>query len=166
LFPSVCYRNPHLMVKTSKSSPAGNNTSQNNEFADSNGFNTFKSYVSSLGNTDDSNDTRTHNQNEIDSGPNVESRRQQEERTMVQVFMQDRNMEIVAIVEGVDSATGGAVQSRHSFLSSEIRWDKTFAPCVYEADEEGVAVIDFSVFHKLDTVYHDSAFPGVFSSMI
>lgn len=103
---------------------------------------------------------------DVDIGPNIESDRQQEERAMVQAFMQDRSMEIVAIVEGIDSATGGAVQSRHSFLSSEIEWNSTFAPCVYEADEEGVAVIDFSVFHKLNRVYNDSAFPGLFTSTI
>jgi len=168
-FPSVCHRNPHLMVKTSKSVPAGfgNTTAENNEFADSTGFNTFKNYVSShLDTTHNLRDTHTYGQIDVDSGPNVESDRQQEERNMVQAFMQDRSMEIVAIVEGVDSATGGAVQSRHSFLSSEIKWNKTFAPCVYEADEEGVAVIDFSVFHKLNQVYNDSAFPGLFSSTI
>jgi len=160
-FPSVCHRNPHLMVKTSKSSPAGNTSSENNLFADSRGFNTFKNYFSPV-----SDIPCSHTQGDVDIGPNIESDRQQEERAMVQAFMQDRSMEIVAIVEGIDSATGGAVQSRHSFLSSEIEWNSTFAPCVYEADEEGVAVIDFSVFHKLNRVYNDSAFPGLFTSTI
>ena len=104
--------------------------------------------------------------NETDIGADIESGRQKEEREMVQSFMMDRHMEVIAVVEGVDSATGGNVQSRHSYVFDEIQWNRTFVPCVYEDVEQGIPVIDFSVFHKLQPVYNDSAFPGVVASMI
>ena len=73
----------------------------------------------------------------------------QVEKDMIQLFMIDRKMEIFAIVEGIDATTGGPCQARHSFIPSEIEWDKSFAPCVFEDERDGSAVIDFSVFHDL-----------------
>ncbi len=85
------------------------------------------------------------------------------------------HIEIVAILEGVDPTSSGALQARHSYLacggssscnngssssnngssssnngsssSSEVIWHKTFAPCVFHDSEDGTAVIDFSKFH-------------------
>jgi len=91
---------------------------------------------------------------------------QKEEREMVEAYMRDRRMEVIAVVEGMDSATGGVVQARHSFVLNEIKWNRTFVPCVYEDGEEGVAVVDFSLFHKLQPVLTDSPFPGIVSSNI
>ena len=85
---------------------------------------------------------------------------------MIQAYMRDKRMEVVAIVEGIDAATGGVVQARHSFICDEIKWHKTFLPCVHEDEEEGVAVIDFSTFHKLKPASVDSASTGVMSSCI
>lgn len=91
---------------------------------------------------------------------------QREERHMVQKYMKDRHIEVIAIVEGMDSATGGVVQARHSFIIDEIKWNRTFEPCVHEDSEEGVAVIDFSSFHRTKRVPADSAFPGLLASYI
>ena len=49
-----------------------------------------------------------------------ETASQQEERRMIQTYMRDRRMEILAIVEGMDAATGGVVQARHSFVCDDI----------------------------------------------
>jgi hypothetical protein len=91
---------------------------------------------------------------------------QREERRMIQKYMKDRHIEVIAVVEGMDSATGGVVQARHSFIIDEIKWNRTFEPCVHEDSEEGVAVIDFSSFHKVKRVPADSAFPGLLASYI
>ena len=77
----------------------------------------------------------------------------QQENYMIQRYMIDRKMEIFAIVEGIDSTTGGSCQARHSYIPSEIEWDKSFAPCVFEDERDGSAVIDFSVFHDLIDVH-------------
>lgn len=84
----------------------------------------------------------------------------EEEKDMIALFMADRKMEIMAIVEGIDATTGGVVQARHSFVCSEIEWDKSFAPCVFEDKGDGSAVIDFSVFHNLVDVSEDAAHSG------
>ena len=84
----------------------------------------------------------------------------EEEKDMIALFMADRKMEIMAIVEGIDATTGGVVQARHSFVCSEIEWDKSFAPCVFEDKGDGSAVIDFSVFHHLVDVSEDAAHSG------
>ena len=54
----------------------------------------------------------------------------------IQAFLKDRCVEVLAIVEGVDQSTGGAVQARQSYLFTEISWHKTFAPCVYQDEDE------------------------------
>ena len=64
---------------------------------------------------------------------------QLEEQQMVDRYLADRKIEIIAIVEGVDSTTGGNVQARHSFTVSEIEWHKSFVNCV-EPDEEGLSL--------------------------
>lgn len=91
---------------------------------------------------------------------------QLEEKLMTQRYMQDRHIEIIAIVEGIDAATGGSVQARHSFLPDEIKWDKGYAPCIFEDEEDGSAIVDFSIFHDLQDVSEDAAFSGVVSSII
>ena len=84
----------------------------------------------------------------------------EEEKDMIALFMADRKMEIMAIVEGIDATTGGVVQARHSFVCSEIEWDKSFAPCVFEDKADGSAIIDFSVFHNLVDVSEDASHSG------
>ena len=69
-----------------------------------------------------------------------------------------------AIVEGIDATTGGPCQARHSFIPSEIEWDKSFAPCVFEDERDGSAVIDFSVFHDLVDVPSNASTCGHTSS--
>jgi hypothetical protein len=160
-FPSVSVRNPHLSSLK--------NDSLNN--VESNGLKMFSEYFSRHFSSRDEDELDVLDEAPDlhigeDTGDNIELPKQQEEREMIHDYMRDRQMEIIAVVEGIDSATGGVVQSRHSYVSSEIKWNKTFVPCAYEDDEEGVAVIDFSDFHKLETVYSDSSFPGVFSSML
>ena len=88
----------------------------------------------------------------------------QAEKDMIQLFMIDRKMEIFAIVEGIDATTGGPCQARHSFIPSEIEWDKSFAPCVFEDERDGSAVIDFSVFHDLVDVPSNASSCGHTSS--
>ena len=90
----------------------------------------------------------------------------EQEKLMTQLFMNDRRVEIVAIVEGVDAASGGVVQARHSFTCEEIIWDKAYKPCVFEDKEDGSAVIDFSLFHELIDVSEDSSFAGPVSSQL
>ena len=78
--------------------------------------------------------------------------------------MQDRRVEILVIVEGIDAATGGTVQARHSYTTEDIVWNHTFPPCVRE-DHDGAALIDFSLFHHLEPVGCTPDAPGTYPSV-
>ena len=85
---------------------------------------------------------------------------------MVQRYMRDRQVEIIVIVEGVDAATGGMVQARHSYTSDEIEWDRSFQCCVFKDPKDGCTTIDFSLFHETLSVPEDAPFAGVVHSCI
>ena len=89
--------------------------------------------------------------------------REQREQDAVTQYMRDRKVEVVAIVEGVDSATGGTVQARHSYTIADIVWNHMFPPCVVE-DADGAALIDFSLFHVLDPSPEGGGISGTFPS--
>ena len=91
---------------------------------------------------------------------------QQEEKEMLQRYLLDRQIEVVAVVEGVDSATGGNVQARHSYIVNEIEWDKRFQHCVYQDPEDFYATVDFDLFHELTDAPKDAAYPGPVPSSI
>jgi hypothetical protein len=73
-------------------------------------------------------------------------------------FLQDRDAELVVLVEGTDEGTGQYVQARHSYKTSDIAWNKAFAECVYPYNRrqrrgpsslDPVVTMDFSKFHDL-----------------
>jgi hypothetical protein len=83
-------------------------------------------------------------------------------------FLQDRQAEIVILVEGTDDLTGAAIQTRHSYTFQDLAWNETFVPCVYpySSDRDGpgrwlrlfrrkplttpVCVVDFARFHDTE----------------
>jgi hypothetical protein len=85
---------------------------------------------------------------------------EREEREMVMRFFHDRAIEIIALVEGQDSTTGGVVQARHSYKVNEILWNTSFLPCVLQDEEDGSAVIDFSLFHHTELTYDHEHSPA------
>ncbi len=86
--------------------------------------------------------------------------RYEEEKAMVSHFLQDRQVEIIAVVEGTDATTGGNVQARHSFLVDEIEWDMGFEPCLYKDHDDQCTTVDFSLFHELVPVSINAAHAG------
>jgi len=88
-----------------------------------------------------------------------------EEREMIQAFMRDRNVEVIAVVEGMDAATGGVVQARHSYIVDEIQWHHEHVVCVLEDPESGGAMIDFSRFHDVAPTSMDCAFVSAVSQI-
>jgi len=91
---------------------------------------------------------------------------QDEEKSMVQHYMEDRQVEIIAIVEGSAATSGGQVQARHSFLSSDIEWDKCFTHCMYKDPDDGCVTIDFSLYHELMPCSKDASSAGPIASII
>lgn len=72
----------------------------------------------------------------------------EEEKRMVQLYLEDRNVEVIAIIEGGDAATGQSMQARHSYTKEDMQWDMTFPSCVSH-DQDGFATVDFNLFHEL-----------------
>jgi polyphosphate kinase 2 (PPK2 family) len=111
---------------------------------------------------------KTQSGNILDA-PSSEAEREtdahKEEREMIQAFMRDRNVEVVAVVEGMDAATGGVVQARHSYTVDEIQWHHEHVVCVLEDPESGGAMIDFSRFHDVAPTSMDSAFASAVSQI-
>jgi hypothetical protein len=121
------------------------------------------------GNNDRSSDRnrrRNDFQESMEEDEDIEPEWQRIEREMIQQYLRDRHVEIIAIVEGIDSATGGNVQARHSYLSSEIEWNKTFKYCLYEDPLDGLTTIDFDAFHHTVDAPKDAAYPGTVPSCI
>ncbi|CAM9709886.1 unnamed protein product [Scytosiphon promiscuus] len=69
-----------------------------------------------------------------------------EERKAIDAYVQDRELEVVVILEGTDTSTGSTVQARHSYCWEDILWDRTFASCVTRG-KDGACEVDFSKFH-------------------
>ena len=65
----------------------------------------------------------------------------------VELFFKDRDVEIIAIVEGNDEYTSRLVQARHSYKLNDIVWWHNFAPSVFR-QQDGSCLIDFSEFHR------------------
>lgn len=51
------------------------------------------------------------------------------EKEEIQRFLLDKNAEIIVVLEGVDPMTSHNVQSYHSYVSEEIKWDHFFVRC-------------------------------------
>ena len=73
-------------------------------------------------------------------------------------FLNDRDAELVVLVEGTDEGTGQNVQARHSYKTCDIAWNATFADCVYPYNRrqrrgpsslDPLVTVDFSKFHDL-----------------
>ena len=68
-------------------------------------------------------------------------------REELEAFFFDRDVEIVAIVEGVDDITSRLVQARHSYALENFAWWHNFAPCVFR-QPGGSCLVDFGEFHR------------------
>ena len=83
---------------------------------------------------------------------------QDESRNAIRSYMADVSLEVIVLVEGIESSQSGTVQCRHSYNVDDIVFDKTFAECVFEDTSSGGITIDFSRFHSLEESPPGSAF--------
>eukprot|EP00730_Choanoeca_flexa_P014149 TRINITY_DN6079_c0_g1_i1.p1 TRINITY_DN6079_c0_g1~~TRINITY_DN6079_c0_g1_i1.p1 ORF type:complete len:512 (+),score=97.87 TRINITY_DN6079_c0_g1_i1:73-1536(+) len=70
------------------------------------------------------------------------------QKKAIQDQLKQENIEILAIVEGVDPYTAATVQARHSYTHDDIVFDHTFAPCVTKGSD-GACQLDMHFFHDL-----------------
>ena len=127
-------------------------------------LNKSREKTNNLNSSDDEHSPKENSYINVPPMMTVKLNKNEEEKIMVSHYMNDRKMEIMAIIEGIDASTGGVVQARHSYVFNEIEWDRSFKPCVFEDKKDGSAIIDFSVFHELVGVSEDADHPGSMSS--
>lgn len=64
----------------------------------------------------------------------IDSYEEQGQITQTKHYFEDRNIEIVILLEGTDELTGAVIQARHSYTYNDIVWNHTFAPCVFPCE--------------------------------
>jgi len=62
-------------------------------------------------------------------------------------YMKERRVEILCLVEGIDSVTSDTIQARHSYVWEDICMHHDFVPSVLE-DTSGALSLDYEQFHK------------------
>lgn len=68
--------------------------------------------------------------------------------------MRRSELEVIVILEGIDSLTSNTMQARHSYTEDEVAFDATFDRCVVNTPE-GLC-IDFDRFHVLKPAPQDA----------
>jgi len=81
-----------------------------------------------------------HSNNRDGSVPNQEE---------ITTFLQDRQAEIIVLLEGTCENTGMTLQARHSYRCEDIEFNKTFVPCVFPNATNGALEVHFSQYHDL-----------------
>ncbi len=85
---------------------------------------------------------------------------QKEEQDMIVRYLRDRDIEIIAVVEGLEPGTSSNVQARYSYTQSDIEWNKYFFNCLGKDPRNGLTTINFSQFHELSGVPYDAPYAG------
>ena len=67
----------------------------------------------------------------------------------ITTFLQDRQAEIIVLLEGTCENTGMTLQARHSYRCEDIEFNKTFVPCVFPNATNGALEVHFSQYHDL-----------------
>ena len=78
----------------------------------------------------------------------------------MQQFWQDRQVELIVLIEGIDEVTGMAVQARHSYRYDDILLNHTFVNCVFPSSTDKsnkkkkknsprTLIVDWDLFHHV-----------------
>lgn len=68
-------------------------------------------------------------------------------KAQIMNHLRQSEVEVIVILEGIDSLTSNTMQARHSYTHEELMWDATFERCVVKT-AQGMS-IDFDRFHSL-----------------
>jgi potassium inwardly-rectifying channel subfamily J len=79
-------------------------------------------------------------------------------RQSLQEYWQDRQLELIVLLEGIDALTGSMSQTQHSYTMENIVWQAQFVPCV-RPDTNGGCVVNFAQFHETQPVNEDTPCP-------
>lgn len=78
-------------------------------------------------------------------------------RVEVEQFLQNRYMEVVVVLEGIEQTTSCTVQARHSYVfPEEVAWNMDFAGCVHHGTSTQPCTVDLDRFHEVVPVKVES----------
>jgi Inward rectifier potassium channel C-terminal domain len=66
----------------------------------------------------------------------------QEDMEQIQLYINDRNMEVIIVIEGTDELTGTCTQTKQSYTYQDIQWNQQFVSCMYPATTTTITSID------------------------
>jgi len=69
-------------------------------------------------------------------------------REAIRRHLEESEIEVIVLVEGIDPVSSNTFQARHSYMSSDICFDCGFSP-VMSISEDGVPHLDWDVFHNV-----------------
>jgi hypothetical protein len=110
------------------------------------------------------------NENEVQQSitldvPSQKSEFYRDEIKYLQEFLDDRDAEIIVLVEGTDEGSGAQTQAKHSYKPTDLKWGHQFSECVTPFDRElgsddslsqPSCTIDFAKFHITHPAPEDS----------
>jgi inward rectifier potassium channel len=67
--------------------------------------------------------------------------------------------EVVVMLSGIDDVSAQRIHARHSYVASDIVWNRQLADIIY-VDEEGGRVVNYDQFHELKPAPTDPSLPG------
>ncbi|KAA0149647.1 hypothetical protein FNF27_01345 [Cafeteria roenbergensis] len=70
-------------------------------------------------------------------------------------FWREAEVEVICIVEGIDSVSSDTTQARHSYVAGDIRVGHRFVPCVRRGFR-GSCTVDYDLFHETELVAEDT----------
>jgi potassium inwardly-rectifying channel subfamily J len=76
----------------------------------------------------------------------------EEMKTSILHWMEDSRLEVLCLVEGIESISSGTLQCRHSYSKEDILFDHEFEECVWEDDDGAGPTICFEKFHHVNPV--------------
>jgi len=72
-----------------------------------------------------------HGTIDMDDRFGSKARRNCSQKKNILHFFEDRDLEVIVLLEGTDEITGSSIQSRHSYKSDDIFFDHSFAECIF-----------------------------------
>jgi hypothetical protein len=73
---------------------------------------------------------------------------EKEEATILR-FWRESEMEVLCIIEGIDSVSSDTTQARHSYTAADIEFGHTFVPCT-KRGASGECIVEFDLFHDTE----------------
>ena len=84
-----------------------------------------------------------------DTGPKATRGQLKRMQELIRQHLQRSRLEVIVVVEAQDPHSSKSFQARHSYTADEIEFDKNFAACMSVDPKDGMARLNWNLFHKV-----------------